>query len=61
MTYDIAKAAFVKEKFWIIELDLDYCDNTYGLAPCAAAIGVTGDVKCFNTAKSCQDRSNYIQ
>ena len=61
MTYDIAKAAFVKEKFWIIELDLDYCDNTYGLAPCTAAIGVTGDVKCFNTAKSCQDRANYIQ
>lgn len=61
MSYDTVKADFVKEKFWIIELDLDYCDNTYGLNPCTASVGVTGNQKCFNTAKTCQDRANYIK
>lgn len=59
MSYDEAKRAFVKEKFWYIEIDLDYCDNTYGSAPCTAAVGVTGDIKCFNTNETCQDKANY--
>jgi hypothetical protein len=59
MSYDDAKSAFVKEKIWIIELDLDYCNLTYGTLPCTAEVGVTGEQKCFNTAKTCQDRANY--
>lgn len=59
MSYDEAKRDFEKEKFWVIELDLDYCNLTYGSAPCTASVGVTGDQKCFNTAKTCQDRANY--
>lgn len=43
-----------------IEIDVDYCDNVYGSSPCTAAIGVTGDIKCFNTIKTCQDRVNFV-
>jgi len=59
MSYDEAKKEFIKEKFWYIEIDLDYCDNTYGSAPCTASVGVTGDIKCFNTSFTCQDKANY--
>lgn len=61
MSYEQAKKEFLKEKFWYIEIDLDYCDNTYGVAPCTAAVGVTGDIKCFNTNFTCQDKANYAQ
>lgn len=43
----------------VIELDLPYCTRTYGVAPCAAVLGVTGDIKCFNSLRTCQDRANY--
>ena len=59
MSYDIVKKDFVKEKFWVIEMDLDSCNLVYGSSPCTAAVGVTGDQKCFNTASTCQDRANY--
>lgn len=42
-----------------VEIDIDYCGNTYGTAPCTAALGVTGDKKCFNGQKTCQDLANY--
>lgn len=42
-----------------IEIDIDYCSRTYGVAPCTAALGVTGDKKCFNTARTCQDRDHF--
>ena len=41
------------------EIDLDYCALSYGVSPCAAAIGVTGEAKCFNSLKTCQDRGNF--
>lgn len=59
MSYDVAKKDFLKEKFWIIEMDLDYCNLDYGSGACTASVGVTGAQKCFNTAKTCQDRVNY--
>ena len=43
----------------VVELDLDVCQNVYGTAPCAAAVGVTGSQKCFNAFASCQDTTNY--
>lgn len=61
MSYNEVKKDFVKEKFWIIEIDLDFCDHTYGIIPCTAQVGVTGDQKCFNTARTCQDRANYLK
>lgn len=43
----------------IVELDQDFCQLEYGVAPCTAAIGTTGARKCFNTLASCQDDDNY--
>jgi hypothetical protein len=43
----------------VIEIDIPYCDLTYGTAPCTASIGVTGERKCFNVIRTCQDRANF--
>lgn len=42
-----------------VEIDLPVCSLAYGVAPCTASIGVTGDAKCFNTLATCQDEANY--
>ena len=47
------------ERITYIELDLDRCSLTYGSSPCTAAIGVTGERKCFNCLATCQDKDNY--
>lgn len=41
-----------------VEIDIDVCQLSYGEAPCAAEIGVTGERKCFNSISTCQDRDN---
>src|SRR5215204_855057 len=41
------------------EIDLPYCALTYGVAPCTAAIGVTGAAKCFNSFPTCQDPAHF--
>ena len=43
----------------IVEIDLPYCTRTYGVAPCAAALGSTGAAKCLNSRFTCQDPSAY--
>lgn len=45
----------------IAEIDFPRCTLTYGVAPCAAILGTTGTIKCFNTARTCQDRANYTE
>ena len=47
------------ERITYIELDLDRCSLTYGSSPCTAAIGVTGERKCFNCLATCQDKDHY--
>lgn len=42
-----------------VEIDLKQCTLTYGTAPCAAALGVTGASKCYNSPKTCQDTENF--
>lgn len=42
------------------ELVLNRCSRTYGSSPCAAAIGVTGSFKCYNSPRTCQDPANYL-
>ena len=42
-----------------VEIDVDQCTLTYGNSPCAAVLGSTGELKCFNTFKTCQDKDNY--
>jgi hypothetical protein len=44
-----------------IEIDIPFCSLSYGVAPCTAAIPTTGDVKCFNSIKTCQDRVNFTE
>lgn len=48
-----------REPIQIIEIDQDFCDNTYGIAPCTASVPTTGPDKCFNTRATCQDPVNY--
>lgn len=50
---------FGREAVVIVELVQDFCALTYGNAPCTASLGVTGDNKCFNTFRTCQDSANY--
>lgn len=42
-----------------VEIDFPYCDLTYGVSPCEAELGVTGEIKCFNSLGTCQDRGNF--
>lgn len=48
-----------REPVQVFELDWEFCDNTYGTAPCVASVGVTGTRKCFNTRFDCQDPQNF--
>lgn len=41
------------------EIESDRCARSYGSAPCTAALGTTGEEKCFNTFATCQDPANY--
>jgi len=43
----------------LLELDLDRCTLTYGVAPCTAT-GGPGE-ECYNTFRTCQDRVNYVK
>lgn len=49
----------IRKPIQIVEFDVDYCPLTYGTAPCGAALGVSGDRKCFNTFKTCQSKGNF--
>lgn len=42
-----------------VEIDMDFCQLTYGTSPCQAVLGDTGSIKCFNTRPNCQDPDNY--
>ncbi|ARQ01880.1 hypothetical protein [Pseudorhodoplanes sinuspersici] len=46
-------------KLTYVEIDIDRCALSYGVAPCVASIPETGDRKCFNSIGSCQDRANF--
>lgn len=49
----------MRQALTYVEIDLDFCSLTYGVAPCQAELGVTGTDKCFNTLGTCQDRDNF--
>ena len=44
-----------------VEIDVPYCANTYGVAPCTASIPTSGSIKCFNTKATCQDRDHFVE
>jgi hypothetical protein len=59
--YDSLRVRVGRRPITVVELDLDFCANVYSTAPCAAAIGLTGTQKCFNTFSTCQDTANYAK
>lgn len=61
MSFDTEKARAGRRPFAVVEIDLDYCSRTYGISPCAAALGVTGSAHCYNTRATCQDSANYAK
>ena len=42
-----------------VEIDVDQCTLNYGTGACNAVLGTTGELKCFSTFKTCQDKENY--
>ena len=59
MSYDDRRKDFTKDHIYLVDLLMDYCSLEYGEAPCQAALGETGQRKCFNTRRTCQDPANY--
>ena len=47
-----------REPLQIVEMDVQRCTLTYGVAPCMAALGTTGVRKCFNSQATCQNLPN---
>lgn len=43
----------------VLELTVDRCANTYGVAPCTAT-GAVGS-ECYNTYETCQAKSTYVK
>ncbi len=54
MAYADELAAIARKPSTIVVINLDYCNNTFGSAPCTA----TG-VKCYNTKSTCKDTAHY--
>lgn len=50
----------MSRKLTYVEIDLDFCGNTYGVYPCTASIPTTGERKCYNTLRTCQDIGNFV-
>ena len=48
-----------REPIQYVEIDVDYCTLSYGAGACTAVLGSTGDLKCFNTFATCQDKVNF--
>lgn len=59
LIWDTERSKSGKHPFQWIEFEVDRCIHTYGTAPCAAAIGVTGAFKCVNGWQTCQDKENF--
>lgn len=47
-----------RQPLQIVEIDIAFCDLTYGNAPCTAVLGTSSVRKCFNTFATCADRPN---
>jgi hypothetical protein len=49
----------VRRAVSLIDILPPRCLLTYGVAPCTAGLGVTGEIKCFQTRPTCQDPDNF--
>ncbi len=43
----------------IVEMDIDYCAEVYGVGPCTASLTAATCRKCFNTYFTCQSKPNF--
>lgn len=59
MSFDDRKQEFSREPFKIVEIEVDYCQNTFSESPCTATASNPDD-NCYNTLASCQDLPNFI-
>ena len=59
MTYAAESRRSGRKPITLAELDFERCTLAYGSSPCTAALGVTGDAKCYNTRSTCQDTTNF--
>lgn len=59
MSWDSERSLSGKRPWQWIEIEVDRCTLTYGNAPCTAALGVTGEDKCYNSWETCQDQPNF--
>lgn len=53
-TYNEKLTAISRTKINLVELVMDYCSLSFGVAPCTAS-----GTKCFNTFITCGDTANY--
>ena len=59
MTWTEAARVLGRRPCQIVEIDLDYCQLSYGMGACTAVLGVSSVNKCYNTAKTCAVPQNY--
>lgn len=57
--FDVLKKQRGRRPITIVELELDFCANTYGVSPCTAS-GSAGS-ECYNGFFTCQDKPNYVK
>jgi len=48
-----------REPITLVELDQDFCQNTFGVGACTASLGPDTKHKCFNTYGTCADKVNF--
>lgn len=58
-TRALAQSAHERFKARVMRTHLDFCANTYGVAPCTAT-GAVGS-ECYNTYGSCQDKAHFVK
>src|SRR6056300_1953587 len=62
--YNTAAKRFGKEVQWLVEIDLDRCDETYseeGAAGTCQATDAGDGARCFYSYLTCQDPTNYTK
>lgn len=51
--------SFEHHSVTVVELDIDRCANSYGVAPCTASGAPGGE--CYNRWRTCQDKNNFAK
>lgn len=51
----------LREIVQIVEIDIDQCTRTFGVAPCLATLSVDTPRKCYNSYQTCAFKSAYAK